>query len=452
MGRTSPQKSYGLINRTGRAKLAARHDPYWHLMAEGQHIGYRKSAEGRGRWIARYYIKDGEEKGYRFETLGSADDTVPADDGEVLSYSQAVVHANKWFSEVDKDLAAGIRRGAYTVRDAADDWIAAWKSSEASKRNSLSNLKHHILPDLGSREVAKLTRHEIQRWLGKLAAKKPIRTIQHEAAAKDLSPSRRSKVTYDANDPETQRKRRDTANRIFNDLSALLTFAYRNQRVGSKVAWETVDKFENVNLAKNEYLTLKEANDFIKVCPKDFRDLVQGALTTGCRYGELSKLKVSAYDPQLHAISLVQGKTGKVKHVFLTDQEASFFDERTKGKRGEDLIFKRDDGEQWAKSNQQPRMKAVLKAAGIKRHVRFHDLRHTFATLLALNGTSIQLIANQLGHSGTRIAEKHYAYFSPSYVATTIRANKPSFGFEATSKTPRRAKRQKASDKHEASR
>ncbi|MBB5327999.1 hypothetical protein [Tunturiibacter gelidoferens] len=75
------------------------------------------------------------------------------------------------------------------------------------------------------------------------------------------------------------------------------------------------------------------------------------------------KLKVSAYDPQLHAISLVQDKTGKVKHVFLTDQEAALF------------------GEQWAKSNQQPRMKAVLKAAGIKRHVRFHELRHTFVRL-----------------------------------------------------------------------
>jgi hypothetical protein len=111
MGRTSSRKSHGLINRTGRAKLAARHDPYWHLMAEGQHLGYRKASEGCGRWIARYYIKDGEKKAYRFETLGSADDTVPADDAEILSYSQAVFHANKWFNGVDRDLAAGVRRG-----------------------------------------------------------------------------------------------------------------------------------------------------------------------------------------------------------------------------------------------------------------------------------------------------------------------------------------------------
>ena len=52
-------------------------------------------------------------------------------------------------------------------------------------------------------------------------------------------------MTFDPNDPETIRKRRDTANRIFNDLSALLTMAYENGN-GEKAAWETVQKFEKV--------------------------------------------------------------------------------------------------------------------------------------------------------------------------------------------------------------
>jgi integrase len=181
-----------------------------------------------------------------------------------------------------------------------------------------------------------------------------------------------------------------------------------------------------VDVAKNEYLTLEEAQRFLTHCQVDFRDLVQAALITGCRYGELCKMKVSAYDHQLRAISLVQGKTGKLKHVFLTEDEAAFFESKTDGKHRSESMFLREDAQPWGKSNQQPRMESVLKSAEIDRHVRFHDLRHTFATLLAMNGTSLQLIANQLGHSGTRIAEKHYAHFSPSYVASTIRANKPS--------------------------
>lgn len=128
-------------------------------------------------------------------------------------------------------------------------------------------------------------------------------------------------------------------------------------------------------------------------------------------------------------------RTGK--HVFLTDDEAAFFDAHTKGKAEDDLIFtqlKTDEktgevtAEPWKKSNQQPRMKAALKAANIKRQIRFHDLRHTFATLLVKSGTSIQLAANQLGHSTTRIAEAHYAHFSPSYVAATIREYKQNYG------------------------
>lgn len=57
---------------------------------------------------------------------------------------------------------------------------------------------------------------------------------------------------------------------------------------------------------------------------------------------------------------------------------------------------KKGEREPWGESHQQSRMEDVLKAAGINRHVRVHDLRHTFATLLAMNGTSLKLIANQL--------------------------------------------------------
>lgn len=425
MGRTSSKTKYSLLNRTMRAKLAIMHDPYWHLIAEGQHIGYRKSGEVRGKWIARYYVQGGEKKKYRFRTLGAADDTVPANNTHVLTFSQAVEHAQKWFKERNLAAACGVTIGPYTVSDAAATWIASWKGSDASRRNSESNLKYHILPILGTIEVAKLTRHQVQDWLQQMGSKPPVRARQHEELKKKLAPSRQSKAVYDPNDPETKRKRQDTANRVFNDLRALLTLAYDNQHVVTKAAWETVRRFENVDVAKNEYLTLEEAVKFIEYCPDDFRDLVQAALTTGCRYGELAGLKVGAYDAQLRAVSLVQAKTGKLKHVFLTDEEATFFCDRTKDRHSGELIFKRGDGEPWGKSNQQPRMKSGLKAAGINRHVRFHDLRHTFATLLAMNGTSIQLIANQLGHSGTRIAEKHYAHFSPEYVATTIRANKP---------------------------
>ena len=38
------------------------------------------------------------------------------------------------------------------------------------------------------------------------------------------------------------------------------------------------------------------------------------------------------------------------------------------------------------------------------------------------------VIAAQLGHSDTRMTEKHYAHLSPNYVAETVRAALPALG------------------------
>ena len=55
----------------------------------------------------------------------------------------------------------------------------------------------------------------------------------------------------------------------------------------------------------------------------------------------------------------------------------------------------------------------------------FHILRHSYGSALAMNGVPMAVIAAALGHSDTRMTEKHYAALAPSYVADAIRANLP---------------------------
>jgi integrase len=55
-------------------------------------------------------------------------------------------------------------------------------------------------------------------------------------------------------------------------------------------------------------------------------------------------------------------------------------------------------------------------------------VRHTYASALAMKGVPMGVIAAQLGHSDTRMTEKHYAHIAPSYVADTIRAALPGLG------------------------
>jgi integrase len=69
--------------------------------------------------------------------------------------------------------------------------------------------------------------------------------------------------------------------------------------------------------------------------------------------------------------------------------------------------------------------------------VNFHGLRHTYASRLAMKGVPLAVIAAQLGHSDTRMIEKHYGHLAPSYVADTVRAAFGSLGIlEPSNVTP----------------
>jgi hypothetical protein len=64
------------------------------MVAVAQHLGYRKTGDNQGTWIARYYVPG---RGRRFQALGAADDTVPANGTHVLSFRQALDAALRWF-------------------------------------------------------------------------------------------------------------------------------------------------------------------------------------------------------------------------------------------------------------------------------------------------------------------------------------------------------------------
>jgi len=56
--------------------------------------------------------------------------------------------------------------------------------------------------------------------------------------------------------------------------------------------------------------------------------------------------------------------------------------------------------------------KLVLHKAGL-RHIRFHDLRHTYASLLLANGAPITYVSNQMGHANSQITLKVYCHWMP---------------------------------------
>ena len=142
---------------------------------------------------------------------------------------------------------------------------------------------------------------------------------------------------------------------------------------------------------------------------------------TGMRYGEIARLRVGDVNPETGVVAVATSKTGKPRHVVLTDEGRAFFTEATAEKLAGALVFVRDDGGAWRKSYQHRPLRDACEVAKIAPAVSFHILRHTYASRLAMRGTPMPVIAAQLGHEGTRMTERHYAHLTPSYVAETVR-------------------------------
>jgi integrase len=189
-----------------------------------------------------------------------------------------------------------------------------------------------------------------------------------------------------------------------------------------------VRAFREADAARLRYLSDNEARRLTNACPSDFRALVTAALLTGCRYGELSAMTVDDFNPDAGMLRVRQAKRGKPRHVALTEEGRDFVALGVAEKHGSARLFTRANGKPWVKSDQQRPLVAACMAARIDPPISFHGLRHTYASRLAMKGVPLAVIAAQLGHTDTRMVEKHYGHLAPSYVADTVRAAFGSLG------------------------
>jgi integrase len=277
----------------------------------------------------------------------------------------------------------------------------------------------HILPALGTVPVDKLTARRITDWHHGLAEKR--------ARARTRA-GRKQNYRKAESGPDAVRKRRATANRILTVLKAALNHAWKAGHVTSDDAWRRVKPFKAVETARVRYLSDAECVRLVNACEPAFRDLVRGALLTGCRYSELAALRVADFNADAGIVTVRQSKSDKPRHVVLTDEGQRFLATLTAGKLGDHPIFVRAGGGAWGKSHQMRPMVEACDRAKITPAISFHVLRHTHGSTLAMKGVPLGVIAQQLGHADTRKTERHYAHLAPSYIAETIRANFPTLG------------------------
>lgn len=397
-----------LETRTARLNLKLRLKPYFRSLDPGLALGYFRGRTG-GTWIARKYV--GAEK-YTTHRLGIADDKADRDGVKVLSYADAIIAARAWWTSpanAERDQPA-----AYTVADALNDYVQHLRSKGSRGIDgTVGKIEAHVRPALGGMLVRELTTRAVADFQAQLAVR-PRLTRNRKPLTNALT-----------GDREESRARRATANRTMAVLKAALNLAYREGRAATDDAWRRVRPFPNTSAARVRYLTPSQITQLDAHLSDDFRDLFHGALVTGARYQELASLRVADVDLENGTVLFRETKNGKPRHAYLPDEGRRVFMRVTKSREPHEHVFLRSNGSRWKQSDQARPMLNGCKRAGVSPAVSFHDLRHTFGALLAQRGVPMRVIAEALGHSDTRITEKHYAHLSPSYVAAAIRGAFP---------------------------
>lgn len=407
----------------------------------GGYLLYRRPMNGSaGSWSARWY--DTETREQKHLRLGDADDFLPADGSATLTYTQAQAKAGAWFQECHRlalMVASGEApsSGPYTVEDAANDYLrdAARRGIKGLNVTTLT-LKAHILPSLGGVTLAKLTRKKIEDWHHALAAQSRRKTGKVREQAEHLD---------EAVDAEFTRRRKNTANRILSVLKAALNYAYQSGKYVGATAWREVRPFKAVTQSRVRFLSVKEQQQLVEACEREFLPLVQAALYSGARYGELTRLRCKDFDPTSGTLFIEISKSGKSRHIWLTEEAQAWFVEQVRGRKPSEVLLQRpvkrevDDvasDSAWAPHDQKPFMARACAEANLV-PLTFHELRHTYASSLVNAGVPLAYVAAQLGHADTRMVERFYGHLAPSAVAEAIRNLAPQLNLQSSGKVAR---------------
>jgi integrase len=168
------------------------------------------------------------------------------------------------------------------------------------------------------------------------------------------------------------------------------------------------------------YLSERERAALMAACQKselpELYLIVLLALTTAMRRGELLGLRWPDVDLERRLIVLNKTKNRERRSVPIVPDVTALLREHAKVRRlDSDLLFAGNEGRS---VDIDSAWYAALSAAKIK-DFRFHDLRHTAASYLAMSGASVPELAAVLGHK-TLAMVKRYAHLSDQHTGTVI--------------------------------
>ena len=305
--------------------------------------------------------------------------------------------AQRFLARVQSQLLEGayIDPTAGQIRFA--DYAAAWQKAQVHRPTTEAqvdaHLRNHILPAFGDRPVASIRPSEVQAWV--------------RGRANLLAPS--------------------TVEVVYRILSAILADAVADRLMARNPA-------KGVRLPRQakkpvEPPTVGDIEGLIDTMPDRYRAIVVLAAGTGLRQGECFGLTVDRVDFLRRSITvdrqLVLAGSGppqfgppkteaSVRSVPLPDVVATAVAAHLERwpPAHEDLIFTSPAGLPLRRNRFNETWRAATQRAGVE-GIRFHDLRHFYASLLIDHGESVKVVQARLGHASAAETLDTYAHLWP---------------------------------------
>ena len=349
-----------------------------------------------GRWEGRY-------------TAGRNPETGKPVYKNVLGKTQAEVKAKlKAAIESSADIDV-MKAEQYTTGQWMDVWFencAKIKARPSSHQTYRGYIDNHIKPNIGDIPLGKLSSLHLQKLYKKLLAGGRVERIEAKSQPKGLSAK--------------------TVRNINQVISSAMDFAKDQKLISSNPT-------DGCALPKPEHkemktLPVEQLTSFLREAKESgVFELYYIELATGLRRGELLGLKWEDIDLAQGSlrvqrqIARINGEVIeaplKTKNAYrtlpLSADAVGVLQEQRKKSGNSPYVFPSPTGGPISPDSVLHMLHRILKRAGLSK-VRFHDLRHTFATLALQNGVDIKTVSGMLGHYSAGFTLDTYTHVTTS--------------------------------------
>lgn len=240
-----------------------------------------------------------------------------------------------------------------------------------------------------------------------------------------------------------------TVNKALGLLSSICRYGVRHDHM-TKNPCDGISRLRQANAANAMHvLDFGEVSRLLEKCEKRWRLGIEFAVFTGCRQGELLGLSWSDFDWEKRRVFVRRAFKDGAFHDPKTETSVRFIEFPARlvrplkewklacPKGSHDLTFPNTTGGPESASNLLTRgFFPALRRAGLPK-IRFHDLRHTYASLSLANGENIAVVSRQLGHRNTIVTQTIYRHLLPGEGAgLTDRLAERVFGGKSVAATP----------------